>query len=117
MFLLMTEDGRTAVEKRPDKGLLAGMYQLPNVEGFLTEQDIRAAAEAWGLQVQKITFIKEAKHVFTHLDWLMKGYHVKVAHPAGAFLWATPEELQQQYALPTALKPFAPFPTAKKKRG
>ena len=114
MFLLMTEDGRTAVEKRPDKGLLAGMYQLPNVEGFLTEQEIRAAAEAWGLQVQKITFIKEAKHVFTHLDWLMKGYQVRVSRPAGKFLWVTPEEMQAHYALPTALKPFAPFPTARK---
>ncbi len=117
VFLLTAEDGRTAVEKRPDKGLLAGMYQLPNVEGFLSEEEIRSAAEAWGLQVLEIVFIKDAKHVFTHLDWLMKGYHVKVAHPAGDFLWATPEELQQQYALPTALKPFAPFPTAKKKRG
>ena len=114
VFLLMTEDGRIAVEKRPDKGLLAGMYQLPNVEGFLTEQEIRAAAEAWGLQVQKITFIKEAKHVFTHLDWLMKGYQVRVSRPAGKFLWVTPEEMQAHYALPTALKPFAPFPTARK---
>ncbi len=113
VFLLTAENGRTArcqyaVEKRPDKGLLAGMYQLPNVEGFLTEQEIRAAAEAWGMQVLEITFLKEAKHVFTHLDWLMKGYQVRVAHPAGDFLWVTPKELQEKYALPTALKPFAP---------
>ena len=117
VFLLMTEDGRTAVEKRPDKGLLAGMYQLPNAAGFLTEQEVRSTAEAWGMQVVKITFLKEAMHVFTHLDWLMKGYLVRVAYPAGVFLWATPEQLQEQYALPTAFKPFAPFPTAQKKQG
>ncbi len=113
VFLLIAEDGRTAVEKRPDKGLLAGMYQLPNVEGFLTEQEICATAEAWEMQVLEITFIKESKHVFTHLDWLMKGYQVRVACPAGRFLWVTPEELQEQYALPTALKPFAPLLTAR----
>ena len=108
VFLLMTQDGRIAVEKRPEQGLLAGMYQLPNVEGFLTEQEIRDAAEAWGAQVLEITFIKEAKHVFTHLDWLMKGYRVRIACPAGTFVWATQEQLRKQYALPTALKPFAP---------
>ena len=111
VFLLTAEDGRTAVEKRPDKGLLAGMYQLPNVEGFRTEQEIRATVETWGMQVLEIIFIKEAKHVFTHLDWFMKGYQVKVAHPAGNFLWVTPEDLRERYALPTALKPFAPSPT------
>ena len=110
VLLLVTEDGRTALEKRPEKGLLAGMYQLPNVDGFLTWQEIRAAVEAWGLQVTEITFLKEAKHVFTHLDWLMKGYQVKVACSGGAFLWGTPEELQEQYALPTAWKPFVPVP-------
>ena len=114
VFLLVTEDGRTAVEKRPDKGLLAGMYQLPNAEGFLTEQEIRDTAEAWGIEVSEIAFIREAKHVFTHLDWLMKGYRVKVIRPAGAFLWVTPEELREHYALPTALRPFAPFPAAHK---
>ncbi len=100
--------GKIALEKRPGKGLLAGMYQLPNVEGFLTEEEIRATAQSWGMQVLEVTFIKEAKHVFTHLDWLMKGYQVKVIRPAGTFLWVTPKELQEKYALPTALKPFAP---------
>ena len=64
VFLLMAENGRTArcqyaVEKRPDKGLLAGMYQLPNVEGFLTEQEIRAAAEAWGMNCQISSAVNE----------------------------------------------------------
>ena len=111
VFLFTSDNGRVAVEKRPDKGLLAGMYQLPNVEGFLTEQEICAAAEDWGLQVREILFLREAKHVFTHLDWLMKGYQVKVARPDGNFLWVTPDECQEKYALPTALKHFASFPT------
>lgn len=110
VFLLTDGDGRIAVEKRPDKGLLAGMYQLPNVEGFLTEHAIRAELELCGLQVRDIAFLKEAKHAFTHLDWLMKGYRVEVIRPAGDFLWVTPEELWERYALPTALKPFAPLP-------
>ena len=113
VLLLTSEDGRTAVEKRPGKGLLAGMYQLPNQEGFLTPQEIRSMAEEWGLSVLKLSLIREAKHVFTHLDWLMKGYRVKVAQPAGPFLWVTPEELREQYALPAAFAPFSPIRPAR----
>lgn len=109
VLLLMDGDGRTAVEKRPDKGLLAGMYQLPNVEGFLSEGEISDLLKTWELQAKEITFLGDAKHAFTHLDWIMKGYRVKVSHPAGRFLWVTPEDLREQYPLPTALKPFAPF--------
>ena len=108
VLLLTSADGRTAVEKRPDKGLLAGMYQLPNEEGFLTQRKIRSLVEGWGMEVLEISFLREAKHVFTHLDWLMQGYQVIVARTSNRFLWATPEELRDQYALPTAFSPFSP---------
>lgn len=108
VLLLTSADGRVAVEKRPDKGLLAGMYQFPNTEGFLTKEEIRKKTEAKGMRVLEVTYFKDAKHAFTHLDWLMKGYRVSIDKPSGDFLWATPEELQGQYAIPTALKPFVP---------
>ena len=108
VLLLTSEDGRIAVEKRPDKGLLAGMYQLPNEEGFLTQRKIRSLVKEWGMEALEISFLREAKHVFTHLDWLMQGYRVKVSPVSDRFLWATPEELRERYALPTAFMPFSP---------
>lgn len=106
VLLLTAADGSVALEKRPDRGLLAGMYQFPNSEGFLTEDEIRKEVEAKGMHALEVTYLKDAKHAFTHLDWLMKGYRVRIDSPSGDFLWATPEELQGQYAIPTALKPF-----------
>lgn len=36
--VLVIQDGAAAIRKRPDAGLLAGLYELPNVEGHLTEK-------------------------------------------------------------------------------
>ena len=108
VFLLTAADGSIAVEKRPDRGLLAGMYQFPNTEGFHTEDEIRKEVESRGMRVLEVIYIKDAKHAFTHLDWLMKGYRVRIDNPSGDFLWVTPEELSGQYAIPTAIKPFVP---------
>ena len=95
---------RIAVEKRPDTGLLSGMYQLPNTEGFHPEEELRDVLRSWGLNPREITFLKDAKHVFTHVDWYMKGYAVTVDKACDRFLWATEEELKTACPLPTAFK-------------
>ena len=106
--VLLIEDGngRLAIEKRADPGLLSGMYQFPNVTGFLPEAELSALLHRWGFSPERIVFLKEAKHVFTHIDWLMKGYAVKVPSANDRFLWVTRAELTGRYPLPTAFKPF-----------
>ena len=106
VFLLVTPNGDIAVEKRPAKGLLSSMYQLPNSEGFLDEAAINAQLNEWGLTPVDIVFLKDAKHVFTHIDWLMKGWRVTVEAPSERFTWASPQALAEQYPLPTAFQKF-----------
>ena len=49
--VLVIQDGAgTAIRKRPDTGLLAGLYELPNVEGHLTEKAALARVKAMGLE-------------------------------------------------------------------
>ena len=104
VFLLRTPDGRLAIEKRPDSGLLSGLYQLPNVDGFHSDAELKKTLSAWNLSPVSLRFIKDAKHVFTHIDWYMKGYAAEVEAPNDRFLWVTEEELQFAYPLPTAFK-------------
>ncbi len=104
VFIMITPDGKIALEKRTHKGLLSGMYQLPNVEGFLTEKEMKQVIQKWNLKDTKIKYIKDVKHVFTHIDWYMKGYQVLVEKESEGFLWASPEELESKYALPTAFQ-------------
>lgn len=106
VFLMTDPQGRIAIEKRPARGLLSGMYQLPNIKGFFTDEQLRELLNDWQTEVTSLCFIKDAKHVFTHIDWYMKGYRVSITQPTDRFLWVSPEELSRTYALPTAFKPF-----------
>ena len=104
VFMITDPDGRIAIEKRPDTGLLSGMYQLPNVEGFHTDDELQEILRQWKSAPIDIVFTKEAKHVFTHIDWYMKAYHVTVEEHHDRFIWVTEDELKNSYPLPTAFQ-------------
>ena len=95
VFLIRSAQGRIAIEKRPDTGLLSGMYQLPNIDGFHHEETLHRILIQWEL---------DPKSVFTHIDWYMKGYAVTSENENSRFLWVTEEELTQTYPLPTAFQ-------------
>lgn len=104
IFLLVSVNGRIAIEKREKKGLLAGMYQLPNTEGYYTEAALRDKLRSWDIEPLSIVPLGEAKHVFTHIDWMMQGFRIVTPTESDRFLWVTPEELKASYALPSAFK-------------
>ena len=99
-------DGRYALEKRPGKGLLAGLWQFPNVTGALDTSQALETVEALGLQPREIFREVERKHIFTHIQWNMKGIYLEVSRTEGDFCWFTPEEIDSQAALPTAFRQF-----------
>ncbi len=99
-------DGRYALEKRPNKGLLAGLWQFPNVTGHLDTANALKTVQALGLQPREIFREVERKHIFTHIQWNMKGIYLEVAEPAESFQWFTAEQINTQAALPTAFRQF-----------
>ena len=99
-------DGRYALEKRPNKGLLAGLWQFPNVTGHLDTRKALETVESWTLKPREMLREVERKHIFTHIQWNMKGIYMEVAEPAGSFQWFTAEEINTQAALPTAFRQF-----------
>ena len=105
MFIL-SWDGRFALEKRPNQGLLAGLWQFPNVSGKLDTNEALAAVVTMGLVPREVYRETEKKHIFTHIQWNMRGIYLEVSEPAGAFRWFTPEEIEKEAALPTAFRQF-----------
>ena len=99
-------DGKYALEKRGNKGLLAGLWQFPNVLGKLDVDAAVEIPEQWGLRPKEILRQLERKHIFTHIQWNMTGYYLEVAEPEGNFQWLTAEEIEQNSALPTAFRQF-----------
>ncbi len=98
--------GKFALEKRPDAGLLAGLWQFPNVEGHLTAGAALHRAEAMGLRPAQLYRQRELSHIFTHIRWDMRGFYLEVREPAGDFVWLTAEQIQANAALPTAFRQF-----------
>ncbi len=103
---ILSCDGRYALEKRPGKGLLAGLWQFPNVPGKLDTENALAEVERMGLRPRELIREIHRKHIFTHIQWNMKGIYLEVTDTAGTFQWFTEEEAETQAALPTAFRQF-----------
>lgn len=99
-------DGRYALEKRPSSGLLAGLWQFPNVTGRLEPEQALAAAEQMGIKPRELRRQLELRHIFTHIQWEMRGIFMDVSEPGGDFVWLTADEIDQKAALPTAFRQF-----------
>ena len=105
VFILSCE-GRYALQKRPETGLLAGLWQFPNVSGKLEIPDAMAVLEDMGLRPRHLLRQSERKHIFTHIRWEMRGFWVETEAVSGPFHWLTPEEIVRDAALPTAFRQF-----------
>ncbi len=103
---ILEYDGKFALEKRPDSGLLASLWQFPTVEGTLDVSAAVAQVEAWEMTVQDVQRQLEKKHIFTHIIWNMRGFYMKVRNKNDNFSWFTAEEIAENAALPTAFRQF-----------
>ena len=102
---LIIRDGYFALRKRPEKGLLAGLWELPNIPGHLIGQPLLEAIRAFGVEPLRIEPLGPARHIFTHVEWQMQGYRVTAdAFTKNEMLyWVGPEE-KKRYALPSAFR-------------
>ena len=106
---LLVRDGRLALRKRPAKGLLAGLWELPNVPGNLDEAGAAITLAQWGLTARTLTPVGAAKHIFSHVEWDMHGYLAAAEGENNEFLWADGAALQAA-AIPSAFRYY--FDTA-----
>lgn len=110
--LVVVSDRSLAICRRPDAGLLAGLWELPNVGRYLSPDEATAyVREEMHLEPLRIEETLPAKHVFTHITWEMRGYRIRVAEPEretdiSPFLFADRETLSRRYAIPTAFAAF-----------
>lgn len=99
-------DGRLAVCRRKSTGLLAGLWELPNVDGSLSAEAALRQAEVWGVHPADILRTAERIHLFTHIEWQMTGIFLRCRTQVPEFVWADREQLYTSVALPTAFRIF-----------
>ena len=105
VFLLACR-GYYAIQKRPDKGLLAGLWEFPNVPGALTPEEAADYIRTLGMEILSCEACGRAVHAFTHIEWHMTGYLAECITPSESFVWETAQTIRTQYAIPTALRAY-----------
>lgn len=115
--LVIRDENKAALKKREAKGLLAGMYEFPSIQGYRTAEEVTAYLSANGLRALRIQPLEEAKHIFTHKEWHMKGYMIRVDELApkvlteetADWLFIEPWETQEKYPVPTAFSAYTRY--------
>ena len=104
VYLLLRE-GKTALRRRSEQGLLAGLWEFPHVPGALSEREAAAPLAQWGLAPLDWRKKVEAKHVFTHVEWHMTGYLLSVRGDCPGLLWVDRAGLEA-LAVPSAFAKY-----------
>ena len=111
---IFRDENKVAIRKRGAKGLLAGLYEFPNVEGHLTQEEAIRYGNSLGLVPVRVKRLADAKHIFSHVEWNMIGYEILVdeleremRQPAGGeraegIIFAGREEIEKKYPVPSA---------------
>lgn len=102
--LILYCEGKIAVQKRQEKGLLGGLWEFPNVDAEMSLLEIQAWLEKQNIQVIHIEKQKDVKHIFTHLEWNMHCYNIKCKVTDNPYDWFSKEELNRDIPLPTAFR-------------
>ena len=116
--ILIIQDEKTyALHKRPDKGLLAGLYEFPSLEGHKSEKQVLSHLKELGLQILRIQKMEPSKHIFSHKEWHMIAYQIKVDELAPKkenmkkeqWIYVEPKEAEEKYPLPSAFGAYAKY--------
>ena len=116
--LRMEEGGLLAIRRRPDKGLLAGLWELPHLPGHKTEEEVRDWCHRHDYLPSRLTPLPPARHIFSHVEWDMIGWYLKITsavmeektayqpkNSSGECLqWHSPETIAAKYSIPAAFQ-------------
>ena len=118
--VLIFKDGKQiAIRKRPAKGLLAGLYEFPNLEGKFSMDEVTEYSKEIGLIPVRVQKLPEAKHIFSHIEWHMIGYEVIVDElektNEKGFLFIHPEQIKKEYSIPSAFEKYTEYAGIRRK--
>ena len=121
VYLLFYED-KVALRRRPEKGLLAGLWEFPNELETPPQSALRADSSPargepgdpclplWGRWPSEArserapTRVAAGRHIFSHIEWHMTALSAERSSPdlPEGWVWADRTELRDKYAIPSA---------------
>lgn len=111
--VFIIRDGEKVVlRKRPRRGLLAGLYEFPNTPGHLSEEEALQWIKEQKLNPLRIQKLEPAKHIFSHIEWHMTGYVVRVdelAENESGMLFVEVRDSKERYPIPAAFAAYTKY--------
>lgn len=114
-ILIIKDENRAAIRKRPNQGLLAGLYEFPALEGHRTKEQVVHALKEWGMNPLFVKSLEASKHIFSHKEWHMKGYVIRVDElmpingDEQGFIFVEPRETEEKYPIPSAFAAYTKY--------
>lgn len=116
-IVIIQDENRVAIRKRPSKGLLAGMYEFPILEGHQTKKQVLFHLKKLGISSIRIQPLEKSKHIFTHKEWHMIGYSVLVdefeimerENREDGLLLIEKKETEEKYPIPAAFVSYTRY--------
>lgn len=105
VFILRHKD-QIAIRQRPEKGLLANLWEFPNVSEHLNPAQVE---DLFGESVLSIRKLENSLHVFTHIEWHMIGYEVLLKDEVPGYQWATVRQILTEKAIPSAFRCYLDY--------
>lgn len=108
--VLRDPEGKYLIHKRPSEGLLANLWEFPNIpvqkRGQSEKEDLSTYLEAeWGIHAHIGDHVSNIEHVFSHLKWdiqLYEGNVLQESAVSGTDLkWVTLQEMDS-YPFPVS---------------
>ena len=103
---LLYQNGKYAIHRRDDSGLLAGLFEFPNMEKRTAPEERERFLNDKGLTIVEESPLDEARHIFTHLIWKMKGYRIEVSGNCDEYSFLTPEQIKNDCSIPSAFRHY-----------
>ena len=105
--LLLSMGDRYIIRRRPEGGLLSSLYEFPSLEGKCVGDSLVAELASLGYHVECVTPLRDATHIFTHVEWHMTNFAVTLAEGSPlreGDLALTADEIRTAYAIPSAFR-------------
>lgn len=110
--LVIKAEDKVLLHKRANKGLLAGLYEFPNVEGHLKEEEVIIYLKKMGLSPIRLKKLEDSRHIFSHIEWHMTGYAVQIDETEQEYqnmLFVDVKETEEQYPIPAAFSRYTGY--------
>ncbi|MDF2534943.1 MAG: mutY [Bacillales bacterium] len=106
--IVENDKGKLLIQKRPSKGLLAGLWEFPIYELTNSKDQFQLQLkldfeDQYSMELANIKPIGQVKHIFSHLVWDVQVFSAQILQMKNKGIWVSEVELTN-YTLPIPMQ-------------